>query len=110
MKDLGVLMSDSGRFDEQISAGSRKGRQTAGWLLRVFATREKRSMLILFTSMLLPIMEYCCQLWSSGYIGLIWSLETVQRSFTHKIDGMRELSYLDRLLTLNLYSLEGRRD
>ena len=72
---------------------TKKGRQTAGWLLRVFETRDKKTMLILLTAMVIPILEYCCQLWSTGTVGLIRKLEAVQRSFTCKISGMRDLSY-----------------
>ena len=37
-------------------------------------------------------------------------LENVHRSFTHKIVGIRDLTYWGRLRALNLYSLERRRD
>ena len=103
-------MSGSGKFTEQITAMAKKGRQTAGWLLRVFETRERKAMLILFKALVIPLVEYCCQLWSPGTIGLIRKLENVQRSFTHKIVGMRDLTYWERLRVLDLYSLERRRD
>ena len=37
-------------------------------------------------------------------------LETIQRSFTSKIDGYNQLSYWDRLKGLNLMSLQRRRE
>ena len=67
-------------------------------------------MLTLFKSLVLPILEYCSQLWSPCTIGVIRQLEAVQRSFTYKIDGMRDLNYWERLRELGLYSLERRRD
>ena len=67
-------------------------------------------MLILFKVMVIPVFGYCCQLWSPGTVGLARKLEAVQRSFTHKISRMCDLSYWERLLALNLYSLERRRD
>ena len=35
-------------------------------------------------------------------------LESVQRSWTRQIDGMTGLSYKERLLALDLYSVNGR--
>ena len=76
----------------------------------MFETRVKTAMLVLFKAMVIPVLEYSCQLWSPGTVGLMRKLEDVQRSFTHKISGMRDLSYWERLLALNFYSLERRRD
>ena len=42
-------------------------------------------------------------------IGLINSIEAVQRSFTKRISGLRDTSYADRLSLLGLQSLEHRR-
>ena len=41
---------------------------------------------------------------------MIRELESVQRSFTKRIDGMQDLDYHTRLQRLKLYSLERRRD
>ena len=51
-------------------------------------------MLILFKAMVIPVLEYYCLLWSPGTVGLIRKLEAVQRSFTHKISRMRDLSII----------------
>ena len=110
VKDLGVIMSSSGKFEDQIEAVVSKSRQTCGWILRVFRSRQREVMLQLFKSMVLPIVEYCCLLWSPLSLGLIRKVESVQRSFTNKIDDMREIDYWERLKALNLYSLERRRD
>ena len=61
--------------------------------------------------MVIPIIEYCCILWSPyNNIGKIREIESLQRSFTYRIEGMRELNYWQRLEKLNLYSLERRRE
>ena len=64
----------------------------------------------LFSSMVIPHLEYCCQLWSPSLLGEIRQLEAVQRSFTSRISGLELLSYWERLKHLNLYSLERRRE
>ena len=109
-RDLGVLMSDTGAFDEHIEEILTKARGKVGWILRVFAARDARTMLTLFKSLVLPIVEYCSQLWSPGRIGTIRKLEAIQRSFTYRIQGMKDLNYWDRLKSLNMYSLERRRE
>ena len=67
-------------------------------------------MITLFKSMVLPHIEYCCPLWSPTTIGRIRQLETIQRSFTAKINGLNNLNYWERLKVLGLYSLERRRE
>ena len=110
VKDLGVMMSSSGKHDQQIQDIVKSGNMTAGWILRVFKSRDQKVMLTLYKSIVLPKMEYCSVLWSPKSIGLVRLLEGVQRSFTHRISGMRDLSYWQRLSALRLYSLERRRD
>ena len=56
-----------------------------------------------------PILEYGSCIWSPAAVGLIDKLESVQRRFTKRINGLRELSYRERLQVLNLDSLECRR-
>ena len=108
--DLGVLMEGSGKFAAQIRSAAQKGRRAAGWVLRVFNTRDERPMLTLFKSLVLSAVEYCSVLWSPQRLGLIRELEDVQRAFTRKITGVQHLDYGERLEKLKLFSLERRRD
>jgi len=45
-----------------------------------------------------PILKYCTQVWSSHYTGLNDKLESVQRRFTKRINGLSYLSYEDLLV------------
>ena len=110
VRDLGIVMSNSGKFDEQISNVVRAGRRKVGWLLRTFATRERAPMLVLYKALILPSLEYCCQVWSPHKIGRIRDLESVQRFFTQKIRGVENLDYWARLSSLKIYSLQRRRE
>ena len=67
-------------------------------------------MVTLFKSIVLPILEYACQLINPKSLNLVNKLEKVQRSFTKHIAGMFDLPYEDRLQQLKLYSLQRRRD
>ena len=67
-------------------------------------------MTTLFRSLVIPHLEYCCQLWSPYLIGEIQKIEAVQRSFTARISEVSHMSYWERLKHLKLYSLERRRE
>ena len=65
-------------------------------------------MMALYKSLVVPIAEYCCQLWNPAAIGLI--SDSFQRTFTSKITGVQHLDYWERLERLSLYSLQRRRE
>ena len=76
--------------------------------LKSTVCRSPEFMLFLLTTHIRPIIEYCSCLWNTGYIQDLRALEKVQRRWTKQIDGMHDLSYADRLRSLNLYSVQGR--
>ena len=103
-------MNDEAKFGDHIDEICQRARKRAGWILRVFATREAEAMLLLYKSLVRPILDYCSQLWAPTKIGLIRKIEGVQQNFSEKIADCRGLNYWGRLQHLNLYSLERRHD
>ena len=67
-------------------------------------------MVTLWKTMILPKLEYCCQLWSNHTIQDITTLEAIQRTFTSRIQGVQHMNYWERLSHLKLYSLQRRRE
>lgn len=67
---------------------------------------EPEHLLPLWKSLVLSKMEYLFQLWSLHRIYDIKRLEQAQRVFTRELNSMKNLSYWDRLRTLQLYSLQ----
>ena len=110
LRDLGVTMQDTAKFNSHIQSISEKGSRMAGWILRVFSTRDEKPMMVLYKALVLSCMEYCSALWAPRSLGMIRELESVQRAFTKRIRGLADLNYHQRLESLNLYSLERRRD
>ena len=52
-------------------------RQLTGWILRTFKARDKCVMLTLFKSLVLPRLEYGCQLWSPTLVNQINAIENI---------------------------------
>ena len=56
-----------------------------------------------------PLLECSPQVWSPVNRGLINLIESVQRAFTERLSGFQNICYADRLVKLQLQSLEHRR-
>ena len=80
------------------------------WVLGVFRDRSRLTKLTLYKSMVRSKLEYCCPLWSPTAVSDILKLEKVQRVFTSKVNGCRDLPYCERLKCLRIQSLQRRRD
>ena len=95
-----------------ISTRSRTLPETmCSWILRTFKSRSPELMLTTWKALVLPILDYCSQLWCPIAKGEIQKLEKIQQSFTRKIKlNTPGLNYWDRLKHLRLYSLERRRE
>ena len=110
LRDLGVLVSKDLSWSPHIHSIANKARQKASWVLSVFHTRFTAIMLTLYKSMVRSLLEYCCPLWHPIKVSDIQELESVQKTFTSKIAGMKQLHYSERLSRLSLMSLQRRRE
>ena len=110
LTDLGIVVSNDFSFEWHINQIAKKANMKCSWILSVFRTRDSYSMLTLFRSLVLSILEYSCPLWSPYRIQDIAKLEAVQRRFTSKFDSIKHLDYWDRLKSLKLMSLQRRRE
>ena len=103
-------MTSDATFETHIGHVVRKCRMQMEWILRTFSSRDELTMLTLYRSLILPLLEYCCQLWPPWKLNESKALEGVQRTFTSKISTLSTYNYLNRLRELHLYSLERRRE
>ena len=55
-------MSGDCSFNGHINLRTKQCRQLTDWILRTFKSRDKCTMLTLFKSLVLPRLEYGCQL------------------------------------------------
>ena len=110
IRDLGVTLSSDGSFKEHITRTCQSARNMCSWILRTFRSRSPELMLTTWKSLVLPILDYCSQLWSPLKKGEIQQIEEIQKSFTRKISTYSHKDYWNRLKTFRLYSLQRRRE
>ena len=68
-------------------------RNISGWILRTFENREKNTLLTAWKTLVLPIHDYCRQLWSPFSIKQKKLLEDIQHSFIRKIKNSKSKDY-----------------
>ena len=110
LKDLGVIVSPDLSWSPHINTISSRARSIAFWVLSVFKSRDRVTMLTLYKSIVRSHLEYCCPLWHPSKIADIQELESVQRTFTARISGLNSPNYWERLKSLKLMSLQRRRE
>ena len=101
-------MSNTATFTLRIKNIVKKARDKMGWVLGVFQYRKRSLMLTLLKSLVIPLLEFCCQLWNPCKAIDIHAIEAIQRTFTYKIIEVQHLNYWERLHELKLYSLQRR--
>ena len=62
-----------------------------------------------FKSYILPLLDYCSSVWNPFLLKDIDRLEKVQKRFTKRLSGLREMPYNQRLIACGLVSLDLRR-
>ena len=110
VRDLGVHMSSDYTWSAHISTIAEEGRKMLSWILGIFQDRTRLTMLTLYKSMVRSKLEYCCPLWNPSLVAEMLKLERIQRIFTSKVEGCRELTYWERLKYLRIQSLQRRRE
>ena len=108
-RDLGVIVDPNLTFEEHINNQVKKARRLSGLLCRVITYNHVDVMIPLFKSLVRPILEYANVVWSPHLRKHIDNIESVQRNFTKRIIGMKDLDYHERLKILKIPSLEFRR-
>ena len=108
LKNLGVRMQNDATFNDHIARIQSTGRRWCSWVLRTFSSRQRETMLVLWKQLILPRIEYCSPLWAPCKRKDLEKVESIQRTFTSKIEGMTNLNYHKRLEFLNMYSVQRR--
>ena len=81
LRDLGVILSVDGTFNDHVNHMVKKVRQKIGWVLRSIYTRSLDFMRQIYRSLILPHIDYCSQLYMPRDQGNIFKLENYKRIF-----------------------------
>ena len=112
VKDLGVIVSSDLTWSKHIEAIVAKANKTLGLIKRLLKdTSDLKVRKILYCTLVRPILEYACNLWSPYTAKHRKLIENVQRKATKFIlNYPQDLNYADRLIKIKMLPLEFRRD
>ena len=108
LRDLGVIMSDTARFDDHIDKVVKKVRQKVGWILRTFFSRSTEILKQLLKTLVQCHIDYCSQLYMPGQAKSMQAIEKLMYDYTSRIPEFREQNYWMRLSSLKMNSQERR--
>jgi len=86
-----------------------KAHQRANHIIRCFVSGHTSTLIRAFIVHVRPILEYNCVVWSPSLKKDIDLSEKVQRRFTKRLRGLKDLPYREGLQRVDLPSLELRR-
>ena len=109
-KDLGVVISSDLKPSRQCQVAYNKATKISALIRRTIVNRSPYIMTKLFKAIVRPHVEYGMVLWSPWYIKDKELVERVQRRYTKSIQGLKSMSYIERLQALKLWTLEERRN
>ena len=101
IESCSVLMSGSGKFSEQITGMTKKRRQTAGWLLKVFAIRDKEIIRLWWSQFLNNAASCVHQEQLDSYSPGAWHLKPKSVRLWFLIGFSSCLDYFDECVTLS---------
>ncbi len=84
--------------------------RNVGIIFRTFTFMDKEIFLNLYKSIVRPHLEYASSVWSPVFKKDRIAIENVQRRATRLVNGLKDMSYEQRLKKLGLPSLEYRRE
>ena len=108
-KDLGIVFDSELKFVEHIEEVCNKGHQRIALIRRTFNYMDGKMFLVLYKSLIRPMLEYCSTVWSTMFKKDSEKLEKVQRKATKLVGSIRDKDYPSRLRHLDLPSLVYRR-
>ena len=108
-KDLGVTFQNDLKWNRQCTKTANTANRILGMIKRSFSYLDINSFLHLYKSLVRPHLDYCVQVWRPYLHKDIDLLEKVQKRATKLVPALKDKPYEERLVALNLTTLETRR-
>ena len=110
-KDLGVHVGGWPNH-VHVNAIVNKANKVVGLLKRIVGSKNREIFSMLYKSLVRPILEYACPVWSPNLVKDKLAIEKVQRRASRIALGqkLREMSYEERCILLNWNTLQHRRE
>ena len=110
LRDLGIQMSNNGKYDEHITYVVRKAKKKAAWIRRSFIRNDISFRRKLWRTYIEGAMDYGSQLWSPIESSKLSYLESVLRGYLASTKGLDLYSHWERLKICNLQSIQRRHE
>ena len=110
VKDLGITFQEDATFKLHIADVKTRAINMLAWLLRTFNNRSLGFMRFLYRTYIVPITDYCSQLYTPVRFSEIDTLESIPRAWTRRCHQIKGHHFWDRLKMLGISSIQRRQE
>ena len=107
-KDLGVHFGETFKPSTNCNKVVKSANKIMGLIRRSISNKSVEGMMILYKTLIRPILDYCVPVWRPYAKKDIQSLERIQKRFTKMINGCKRKSYMERLQKVGISTVEDR--